>query len=215
MKKKILCYGDSNTWGYMPGTGNRYPDDVRWTKLVQKELGDDYEIIESGISGRTTVFDKGWNEYLNGKKGLGYALHTHYPLDGVVVMLGGNDLVEHTAESSKNGIDEIVRMLINANEVFRGTCRMLNEGFKVLLVIPPHHPEIATKGVMAYRVLAEKRPKITEYYKEVAKNRGVDCLDATSIAEVSDIDCLHLSEKGHKQLADAITNKLKEMYEKK
>lgn len=214
MKKKILCYGDSNTWGYMPGSGNRYPDEVRWTKLVQKALGNDYEIIESGISGRTTVFDKGWNEYQNGSKGLGYALFSHFPLDGAIVMLGGNDLVEHTAESSKNGIDEIIRMLVNANEIYRSECPIFNEGFKILLVIPPHHKDIGTKGITAYRILGERRPIITDYYLEVAKNRKVDCLDATYLAEVSDIDCLHLSVKGHQQLAEAITQKIKEMYEK-
>ena len=51
--KNILCYGDSNTWGYIPGTGGRYPRDIRWTGRMAKALGEDYYVLEAGLSGRT------------------------------------------------------------------------------------------------------------------------------------------------------------------
>ena len=47
--KRILCYGDSNTWGFTPGSGKRYPSDVRWTGVMAKELGKDYEVIAKKI----------------------------------------------------------------------------------------------------------------------------------------------------------------------
>ena len=55
---KILCYGDSNIWGYIPATGKRYPANIRWTGLLQEKLGNDFEIIEEGLNSRTTDLDE-------------------------------------------------------------------------------------------------------------------------------------------------------------
>ena len=52
---RILCYGDSNTWGYIPLTEKRYPPEVRWTGRLQRLLGPDYQVLEDGLSGRTTI----------------------------------------------------------------------------------------------------------------------------------------------------------------
>lgn len=54
---RILCYGDSNTWGYIPGTGKRFDENTRWTKRLQTLLGDEYEIIEEGLRGRNVGHD--------------------------------------------------------------------------------------------------------------------------------------------------------------
>lgn len=55
--KTILCYGDSNTYGLRPDSNQRYPREIRWTGLLQKSLGEDYYVIEEGLSGRTTLWD--------------------------------------------------------------------------------------------------------------------------------------------------------------
>ncbi len=70
LRKTILCYGDSNTYGYNPSNGLRYPEDIRWTGRLKSLLGDACRIIEEGCNGRTTVFDdpmEGW------KNGASYA----------------------------------------------------------------------------------------------------------------------------------------------
>lgn len=54
--KHILCYGDSNTHGYIPG-GGRYDDDTRYTGILAKLLGSDYRIIEEGLNSRTSPCD--------------------------------------------------------------------------------------------------------------------------------------------------------------
>lgn len=90
----ILCYGDSNTYGYNPVNGLRYPKDVRWTGVLQKLLGEQYAVIEEGCNGRTTVFEDIAEPW---KAGLGYlkpCLNTHKPIDFVIMMLGSNDLKE-------------------------------------------------------------------------------------------------------------------------
>lgn len=90
--KSILCYGDSNTYGLMPDSPDRYPRDVRWTGILQKKLGEDYYVIEEGLSGRTTLWDDPIEEHKNGKKYLLPCLDSHKPVDLVILMLGTNDL---------------------------------------------------------------------------------------------------------------------------
>ena len=52
----ILCFGDSNTWGYRPDRKGRFDENTRWTGLLQQKLGPEYHIIEEGLCGRTTIF---------------------------------------------------------------------------------------------------------------------------------------------------------------
>ena len=97
----ILCYGDSNTYGYNPVNGLRYPKDVRWTGVLQKLLGEQYAVIEEGCNGRTTVFEDIAEPW---KAGLGYlkpCLNTHKPIDFVIMMLGSNDLKRMFHASAK------------------------------------------------------------------------------------------------------------------
>ena len=54
--KKIICYGDSNTFGYNPKDGSRFDENIRWTSLLQKNLGVEYEVINEGMCDRTGTF---------------------------------------------------------------------------------------------------------------------------------------------------------------
>ena len=132
--KTVLCYGDSNTYGYDPRTGFRYPSSVRWTCRLAALLGDDYHVVEEGCNGRTTVFDdpiEGW------KNGLGYlkpCLNSHKPVDIVVMMLGSNDLKE-TFHASPEQIAEGAGVLVETIQTFTRE----KQGFepKIVLVCPP------------------------------------------------------------------------------
>lgn len=87
----ILCFGDSNTFGTNPA-GGRWPWEQRWTGLLQNELGSSYRIIEDGCGGRTTGLDDPIEGDRNGLRHLGVSLHSHRPLDLVILMLGTNDM---------------------------------------------------------------------------------------------------------------------------
>ena len=90
--KEILCFGDSNTYGLIPGTTRRYDRETRWTGILAEKLYDKgYRIIEEGLCGRTSVFDDATRDGRNGAKVLPMLLETHAPLDQVVLMLGTND----------------------------------------------------------------------------------------------------------------------------
>ena len=91
MGKRILCIGDSNTWGYIPGSGERYEKNVRWAGKLAQILGENYEVIEEGMNGRTTAFT---DKIEPGTSALDYlypCLISQFPLDYIIVMLGTND----------------------------------------------------------------------------------------------------------------------------
>lgn len=117
MVKRILCFGDSNTYGYIPGgNGRRYGPDVRWTGLLSAWLKPECLIIEEGLPGRTTVFE---DPILPGRKGSDYfypCLWSHAPLDMLLLMLGTNDCKMRFGASAKNiasGMEALVRMAIS------------------------------------------------------------------------------------------------------
>ena len=78
--KVVLCYGDSNTHGYVPGTGARYPFDIRWTGVLQKQLGFDVRVIEEGLCGRTTILIQPLSIPLFYKKAGIFPPFTHLPV---------------------------------------------------------------------------------------------------------------------------------------
>ena len=90
--KSILAFGDSNTWGYVPGTkkNERYPWNVRWTSILQNKCSD-VNIVEEGLCGRTTIFDDALRPGRKGLEALPMILESHYPLNGAILMLGTND----------------------------------------------------------------------------------------------------------------------------
>ena len=80
--KVILCYGDSNTWGYDPVSQERLPRQVRWTGVLAQELGAGYYAIEEGLSGRMTVWqDPVEGLHKNGRTYLTPCLVSHQPID--------------------------------------------------------------------------------------------------------------------------------------
>ena len=86
---RILCYGDSNTWGYIPGVGTRYKKEERWTGILESLTK--AEVIEEGMCGRTTVFGDYVEPFCNGMKYIAPCVLSHVPLDDIVIMLGTND----------------------------------------------------------------------------------------------------------------------------
>ena len=113
--KRILCFGDSNTWGYVPGSKhNRYPSNVRWTGILQNMLGSFFEIIEEGLNSRGIINgDKRPGK--EGRSGMEYivpCLDTHDPLDFIIVFLGTNELKSELNLTSED-IGENLRILIN------------------------------------------------------------------------------------------------------
>jgi lysophospholipase L1-like esterase len=91
--KTLVCFGDSNTWGYVPGSGGeRLPREQRWPVILQGLLGDEWDVIAEGLSGRTATIDRPDSEGRNGLPYLLPCLHSHSPVDLAVIFLGTNDV---------------------------------------------------------------------------------------------------------------------------
>ena len=110
--KQIVCFGDSNTYGYIPENGERYPWGVRWTSLLNEKLGyGKYRIEEEGLCGRTTIFEDPLRDNRNGSRMLPALLETHQHADLIIVMLGTNDCKAAygaSAEMIGKGIEKII-----------------------------------------------------------------------------------------------------------
>ena len=209
--KTILCYGDSNTFGYVPGSGMRYPYDVRYPGRLQMLLGDDYRIIEEGCSGRTTIHDDPIDGWKNGLDYLKPCLHSHKPIDIVVMMLGSNDLKE-TFHLTAKEIAQGAGVLVDVIKEFT----MERQGFipQIVLVSPPEIGSgIGTSpfyGAFYERAIEESR-NFPEAFREVAEQKGCIFFDAAKYIYPSDIDSLHLTPEGHRILADKLCEIIKKI----
>jgi len=200
--KTVLLFGDSNTWGYEPGTGDRFTRDVRWPGVVRAQLGDQVEIIEEALSGRTTCYDDPIWPNRNGLSVLPLVLESHSPLDLVVIMLGSNDLKE--------------RFNLSAHSIALGAAKLVETclGFdppvsQVLLVSPVvlesfDDPEMDSE----FKGAASKSKELSTHYRFYADRLGVSFFDAALVAQRSDIDGLHLEPENHQKLGNAITERV-------
>jgi len=212
--KNILFYGDSNTWGYMPVTGERYPFETRWTTVAQKALGEEYHCVAAGLSGRTTVFRDPWKSCRSGMDAIDFELLTHMPLDLVVIMLGTNDLKFGTPHMIARGMEALTLHIKGANERHNTAIPVFPEGAKILIVSPilvgadinaTGEEDLMPNG-------HEDSKKLAPLFKTVAENCGAYFMDAAEFAEPSALDCVHLTAEGHHALGLAIAEKIKELF---
>ena len=204
--KSILFYGDSNTWGFDPGTRLRYPYHLRWTTICAAQLGEAYNCIPAGMNGRTTAFDDPVKDARNGVKGLDYELQTHKPLDLMVVMLGTNDLKYTNAAGSAAGMERLIELVLTANQRFSLSSPVFPaEGASVLLISP-----ILLKSHVGDRNNdVEESAKLSSLYQRIANAHRLHFMDAAQYTGPSDLDGVHLSIDGHNRLGSAIADTIK------
>lgn len=199
MKKRILCYGDSNTWGYIPGNGNRYDEETRWPKRLQALLSDEFEIIEEGLSGRTTVFSNRVEPYRSGVEYLPPCLLTHFPLDYIIVMLGTNDTKPRYHVSALEigyGMEEFLLAMDY-------WCRFKEQHPQILVVSPIRMHITDENGDFDY-TSEKKRDALGEKFACIAQRFGCKFLDADMAVKDIGCDGVHMTEDGHRALAEKI-----------
>lgn len=198
--KTILCYGDSNTWGYHPVTKSRYDHTRRWTKVLQRLLGDDYAVIEEGQNGRTTVYDDPVEGQKNGMTYLVPCLESHKPVDLVVLMLGTNDLkcrFNVSAGEIAQSAGQLVRVI--QTSAFGPNDRAP----QVLLLAPPPVAKL-TEFADMFADADEKSRRLAAAYRIVADELGCAFLDTSTVIRSSDADGIHLDEGQLPELAKAV-----------
>jgi lysophospholipase L1-like esterase len=213
VKKHILCIGDSNTHGLCTDPsessdhGSRYNEEERWTCLLQKALGAEYLVIEEGQSGRTCVYDDPDMDSVNLLPVLHALLNSHEPLDLLILMLGTNDAKKKFGTDAKK-ITKGMQILV---EEAKSVPCWGADGPKILIVAPVPieegvtYPEFAPDCVETTKALARE-------YAFLAVAEQVDFLDAGG-CELTKADHVHLTAKGHRQLAERMETAVREILE--
>lgn len=206
MNKRILCYGDSNTWGFIAGTGQRYSSDIRWTGRLQK-MFPEYTIIEEGMNGRTTVYDDPLTPGCNGLTYLTPCLISQAPLDMVIISIGTNDL-KVTAGRQAGAAAQGVGMLVNK------TREILGKDIPILIISPIwigyERKDQGPLWVLSESCYEESR-KFPMFFNAIAMQLGCYILDAQEVAQPGKTDAVHMDEENHAKLADAVAEKIREI----
>ncbi|MCQ2545578.1 MAG: GDSL-type esterase/lipase family protein [Clostridia bacterium] len=211
--RTILCYGDSNTYGFDPLSQKRHGVNVRWTMVLQKLLGDKYRVIEEGCNGRTAYNYVEECPWKTGDYGMAAILNSHKPIDLMVFMLGTNDL--------KNLYDATPQTIADA------MLNMMNEAATLLLEQQEYVPEFLLISPVEVsdklkatpfsdqfdQSSADKSRELADALKQAAANfnfEGKTChfLNAADYAVPSKLDCIHMDPDQHQRLAKAICDKI-------
>ena len=211
---RILCFGDSNTWGNISATPDRFPADVRWTGVLQRELGDDYLVIEEGYNGRTSVFTDVVEGRLSGIDYFGPCLDSQSPLDLVIIMLGTNDLVRTDAFGATEGVRALIERTWEMHKPDRvKPYPVFTDEPRILVIAPPlMHTLLEQHEGERHRRAPQESRKFARLYGQLAKELGVEFLDASIYAEPSDVDGIHMGEASHRRLGEAIAHKILQIF---
>ena len=203
--KFILAYGDSNTWGLIPGTSGRFPWEIRWTGVLQRQCGD-VQVIEEGLCGRTTAFEDALRPGRKGCATLPLVLESHSPLDAAVLMLGTNDCKPvYGAGPYAIGkgiglcLDELEKYLPARNILLVSPIELGEDVWK-----PGKDPEFCRGSAALSR-------ELKDVYRRIAAERGTAFLAASDCAAADEADSEHLNREGHAAFAAAVREKLTEM----
>ena len=204
--KNILCYGDSNTWGYDAETALRFPPEVRWTGRLQALLPPDCHVTECGLNGRTTAYDDGFDGWCCGSRYLPVTLKTHDPVDLVVLVLGTNDLQYRLGLAP----GEVARGMEKLVQIVRSPGLWgLRSAPKALVVAPmllcgetlgttsPFGESFSPRSV-------ERSRRLGGAYGELCRRLNCPFVDAGALGAVGSRDGVHMSRSDHRRLAELL-----------
>ena len=195
--KKILCFGDSNTFGYNPNNGSRYNENSRWTGILKNLCKNNYEIIEAGCNNRTA-----FSNNPDGIQFTGYMILPEYLkkfYDIIILAIGINDLQKFynpTLEEFETGIENIIKKI-----------RENNPNCDIIILSPSYITENILNSnfrFMFNQTSIRKSKQITPIYEKIANEYNCKFLDLNKIVIPSEIDGLHYEVEEHKKIAQSI-----------
>lgn len=222
-RREILCYGDSNTWGCIPRweeselPSERYDEHTRWPCAAAELLGPGYHVVEEGLGGRTTIYDRPDRPETNGAPYLLPCLLSHRPLDLVIIMLGTNDLHRGVLPEPAH-LGRGIRTLI---DIVRSTpkCGRGNRPPELLILAPiPIRPSAPEGRVLVYgkfggEIGRDLSLAFPETYRKIAEETGCRYLNAGDYARAGDGDGIHFTEESHLRLGRAVAEQVREIFE--
>lgn len=198
MHPKILCYGDSNTYGACGFVGGRYPADTRWTGILQSSGL--YQIVNLGENGREIPSDR-WD-----LGELTDTLHREAPFDLLTIMLGTNDLLTMYRSGSAK---VAVRMEHFLTELLHHQPDIITPA-QILLIAPPstalgHMDPSASKLDADCLVLGE-------YYASIAQTLHIHFANASTWPVALGSDGVHMTADGHQLFASEMKKVLADIF---
>jgi lysophospholipase L1-like esterase len=189
MQGTIICYGDSNTYGYDPrlGGGGRYPEGERWVDILAEKLG--LRMENQGLCGRCIPSMQSQFRHIKSQ------LDEWQNKDSSVqiwVMLGTNDLLM----GKSNTASEVAGMMKNFIETFIESGVSASD---ILLIAPP---KMCRGTWVEEEWLIEETKKLGTEYGALANDLGIRFVDAGEWDLDLCFDGVHLSEVGHLKFAD-------------
>lgn len=200
--KKVLCFGDSNTFGFIPESGKRYDKHTRWCGILAATKK--FEIIEAGCNNRTAYSDNPAGFQQTGYKVLPTLLTGD--LDCVILNIGINDLQKiytTTQDDIKNGIKNLIKIVKETVPTA-----------KILLISPAVLTQNIFNGYFATlfdETSIEKSKMLGTLYKQISSEENCAFLDLNEYTRVSALDGLHYEPEGHQKAAAAVLAKLDEL----
>lgn len=210
MKKRIVCFGDSLTWGADPAGGPRLEE--RWPLILQDALGADYTVIEEGQGGRTIGTDDPVEGEKNGMRYLVPCLETHSPFDLLIIMLGTNDCKRKYNYSDLDITWDMERFL---EKMFTHRHFQAEDRYQVLLIAPPpindgiHHSPLG--DLFAYDEGKARSEHLAASFAPLAERFGCHFMDAAQYAQSSPVDGIHLDAENETRLGMAIAEFVREI----
>ena len=203
--KKILCYGDSNTFGYNPVDASKFDEKTRWTALLQENLGRDFEITEDGMCDRTGIADN--------DKGFAFSAQRHFPkmitktkdIDLLILAIGTNDLqfkYDLTIHQFENGLEKLI---VTAKNNVR----------RIILIPSVVLQENVLEGFFSFQfneTSVSKSKKVGKIYRKLSNIYGLDYFDFNEFVKPSNADGLHYDSEGHKIIAIKLSDYIKRIF---
>lgn len=201
--KRILCYGDSNTWGVSVENllsesrkDDRYDEHTRWPGVLRDQLGSEYFVFEEGLRGRTTVFEDPLMPIRSGSAFFEMVLQTCDPVDCIIFALGTNDTKDMFAASDlviTRGMERLLQVCSNV------TSPSGSADAKIILVCPVI-PQADKNGDFWYgfsELSTQKGQNLRWRYRELAEKNKCYYLDINDYVQPSGEDGVHLDKHAH------------------
>ena len=212
--RHVLCFGDSNTWGFIPGSGQRYEEHTRWTGVLADLLGEGWRVHEDGLNARTSAFPSPFKPFLNGIDALPIALWAQKPIDVLVIALGTNDLKTNTARHAASGVARLVAYAKAMDTLYPSATPVFRDYTPRILVISPIAIGENLDHMNPYDELAGKHMESLAFpaaFADIVAPLGVTVLNAQRYAEPSPVDCVHMSPESHRALAQIVADAVRQL----
>lgn len=210
MATTILCYGDSNTWGWVPGKlgAERFGKDIRWPGLLQQKLGSEYVVLEDALGARNTACDDPRPELplRNGLTTLPISLEIHTPVDIVIFMLGTADCKEMqhlTPPEIANGMEKLIQTTQSFKTVNGKSIQ------HIVLVAPPVVDDSVAFCAKLFTGGTAKGKALVELYKQLATRYGCTFVDSNPHVKVDADEGIHITPDSHARLSEAVLQAIK------